>query len=147
LCVPRGFSLVEVLIATAVLAATALGLAQLLVMSVRVNHASRVTTLAAILARQKIEQLGSMSAGELTVSPPGSLATDTAGWFELLDQSGRVLETERGAMFVRRWSIVPIRVPGTVVLQVAVVPLPVARSRSRQPGESRVVAIRRLLPA
>jgi prepilin-type N-terminal cleavage/methylation domain-containing protein len=147
--VPRGFSLVEVLVATAVVAVATLGLAQLLVMSVHTNRVSRFATVTTVLAFQKMEQLQSMSGEEVRVAPSGALAVNTAGWFDTLDESGRVLETVlTGAVFVRRWSVDPLPLPDTVMLQVRVIPFAARgwQGSSGHPEEGRIAAIKRLPP-
>jgi Tfp pilus assembly protein PilV len=53
----RGFSLVEVLLATSLLATGVLGLAHVLAVAVGVNVASRQTTSATVLAAQKVEEI------------------------------------------------------------------------------------------
>src|SRR5687767_6094240 len=52
-----GFSIVEVLVATGLLATALVALAQLFAISTKTNAAARSSTLTMILAEQKIEQL------------------------------------------------------------------------------------------
>jgi prepilin-type N-terminal cleavage/methylation domain-containing protein len=149
----RGFSLIEVLVATSILATATLGLAHLLVMSVHVSHVSRVTTTTAVLAFQKMEQLWSMTRDELVASPPGALGTNRDGYFDFLDENGRVLDdgvaVPRGAVFIRRWSIEPLPLACAFLLQVDVMPAASSASSgsSRLPGEGRLVGIKRCPPA
>src|SRR5947207_2572897 len=73
-----GFSLLEVLVATAILATALVSLAQLFALSTRSNIGSRNTTYAAILAQQKLEELRSLSWGFDQVGLPMSdITTDT----------------------------------------------------------------------
>ena len=61
----RGFSLLEALIASAILAAALLSLAQLIAFAVRTTAAAGRMTDAALLAAQKLEELRAGSWGEL----------------------------------------------------------------------------------
>lgn len=113
----RGFSLVEVLIASIVMTIALIALAQLSVLSIRVNHVARWTTFATVLASQKMEQLQALtwtfdgngarvsdtttdttatperSAGGtgLAPSPAGALVQETSGYCDFLDAHGRAL--------------------------------------------------------
>ena len=131
----RGFSLIEVLVATTVTTIGTLALAQLCVMSMRTNQGARATTLATVLASQKMEQLRALawtsdalgapisdlatdttvvphssSGGTgLSTSPPGTLGVSTPGYCDFLDENGRSLgggtAPPSTTAFVRRWSI------------------------------------------
>ena len=133
----RGFSLIEVLVATTVTTIGTLALAQLCVMSMRMNQDARATTLATVLASQKMEQLRALawtsdalgvpisdlatdttvvphssSGGTgLSASPSGTLGMNTPGYCDFLDENGRTLgggtAPPAGTAFVRRWSIAP----------------------------------------
>src|SRR5258708_7912984 len=59
----RGFSLLEVLIATSILVVGVASLAQLFTLSTRTNASARTTTFAAVLAQQKMEQLRGLTWG------------------------------------------------------------------------------------
>jgi prepilin-type N-terminal cleavage/methylation domain-containing protein len=99
-----GFSLVEVLMAIALLAGALASLAQLLAMAVRANASAEATTLSAVLAVQKMEQLR----GEGLLGPPGgSLQADAAGFADYLDAEGAAAagDGSRGVSFVRRWVV------------------------------------------
>lgn len=130
-----GFSLVEVLIAIAILAGTIGTLAQLSVVAARANTAARTATVTVVLAAQKMEQLRALawgidSSGQpvsdtstdltsvppgvnrgvgLTPSPGGALQRDTSGYCDYLDANGRWLAggalPPAGAIYVRRWAI------------------------------------------
>lgn len=136
-----GFSLIEVTIASALVATLCGGAAQLLSLSVRTNTASRVETTAAVLAQQKIEVLRTLAwtvdvdgveridtASDTTVHPeaaaggtglqdssPDTLDADTAGWVDYLDAAGRVLgggpPAPAGVIYVRRWSVQALPAP------------------------------------
>src|SRR2546421_1418731 len=73
-----GFSLLEVMVATALLATALVSLAQLFVMSTRSNIGSRNTTYAAVLAQQKLEELRSLAWGfDQSGLPISDITTDT----------------------------------------------------------------------
>jgi type IV pilus modification protein PilV len=135
--VDRGFTLIEVLVATTLTTIGTLALAQLCVMAMRANQDARATTFATVLASQKMEQLRALawtaaalgvpisdlatnttvvphlsSGGTgLSASPPGTLGMNTPGYCDFLDENGRTLgggtALPSGTAFVRRWSIAP----------------------------------------
>ena len=166
-----GFSLLETLVATSLLVVGVGALVQLVAISTRANDRARAITTAALLAESKTEQLRALTWGfdpaglpvsdtstdtrtvpespeggtGLRSSPPGALTTNTAGYCDFLDGSGRSLPSAGtrapdGARFVRRWSIsaLPSDPDNAIVIQVIVTP-----SVARRAGESsRVVAVR-----
>src|SRR5436309_16113433 len=74
-----GFSLVETIIASSVMMAGVITLAQLFVMSTRTNVAARSTSIAAVLAQQKMEQLRSLEWGFDALGLPNTdTTTNTA---------------------------------------------------------------------
>ena len=134
----RGFSVVEVLVATAIMASALVGLAQLFLISTRANMSARTATMASVLAQQKMEQLRGLAwtfnaagqavsdfAANLTVvperpgggvglsaSPAGALGANTAGYVDYLDRTGNWVGTGAqpvpGTVYIRRWSITPV---------------------------------------
>ncbi len=129
-----GFSLVEVLVATAVMTVGLFAIARLFLIAVDANRWSATVTAAASLAGQKLEQLQSLAyyvdeAGApvtdgatnlsvdppaaggpgLQVSPASALTTTTPGYVDYLDSHGRWVgngaSAPRDAVFVRRWSV------------------------------------------
>ena len=130
--------MLEVLMATTVLTVGLTALAQLFAISTRANFSARVTTMASILAQQKMEQLRGLtwgydpvglpmsdlatdvtSASEaatggkgLTPSPPDSLEKNIDGYCDFLDRYGSALgggnAPPDGTAYVRRWSIEPL---------------------------------------
>ena len=134
----RGFSLLEVLIATTILSVSLAALAELCTMSTRANSSAKTTTYAVILAQQKMEQLRSLTWGfdaiglpltdtttdttvvperdaggkGLSPSPINALHQNTDGYVDYLDTSGRTLgggvTPVEGAVYIRRWSIEPL---------------------------------------
>jgi len=133
-----GFSLVEVLVAAAVLMTGLIAVAQMFVASTNQNMAARRVTTTAVLAQQKIEQLRALTWGyddfglpisdftsNIAVSPqtPGSgvglqaspgdtLNTSTPGYVDYLDAYGAWVGTggspPNNAIYVRRWSVEPL---------------------------------------
>src|SRR5688500_2920851 len=74
-----GFSLAEVMVATALLATALVTLAQLFAVSTRSNIGSRNTTYAAVLAEQKLEELRALTCGfDSTGLPVTDTTTNTA---------------------------------------------------------------------
>src|SRR5689334_3090546 len=110
-----GFSIVEVMVATGLLASALVALAQLFAIATTTNAAARSSTLTMVLAEQKIEQLRALQytfdrAGlpvqdtqtDLAVYPPlatggkglaphteNTLQANTDGYVDYLDPSGR----------------------------------------------------------
>jgi len=133
-----GFSLLEVLIATTVLTVGLTALAQLFAISTRANFSAKSTTMASILAQQKMEQLRALTWGfdtlglpisdvssDTTVvpespaggrglrpSPPDSLKTNQDGYCDFVDRYGYSLgggaTPPTGTLYIRRWSIEPM---------------------------------------
>ena len=145
---PRGFSLVEVVVATGIMCAATIAIVQLSIMSVRVNRVARSATLATVLAAQKMEQLQSAGWTELTASPSDALARSTDGYCEYLDENGRMLgggpSWPAGAIFVRRWALDRLADREALLIQIVVVPVSGAGRgvAGRGPGEARIVGIK-----
>ena len=157
-----GFSLVEVMIATGILAAALVSLAQLFAISTASNHAARNSGTAMIYAEQKIEQLRALSytldasglpvtdsTTDTAVYPPAAtggtglspatdntLQTNTDGYVDYLDHLGRSLgggETiPDNTAFIRRWSIEPLPTNPNNVIIMQVL---VTRNRDRGTGD------------
>jgi prepilin-type N-terminal cleavage/methylation domain-containing protein len=133
-----GFSLLEVLVATAIFAGGVATLASLGATSTRANTNARGMTLTSMLAAQKMEQLRALTWGfdelarplsdtttDISVSPAqpgagaglrpspvGALAQNTPGYCDFLDATGESLgggtRAPAAAVFVRRWSVEPL---------------------------------------
>jgi type II secretory pathway pseudopilin PulG len=112
-----GFSLVETLVATGIMATALVGLAQMFAISVANNRSARTGSFANMLAQQKLEQLRGLTWGfdsvglpltdtstdtaapietptggtGLSPSPAGALNANTSGYVDYVDQFGRSL--------------------------------------------------------
>lgn len=126
------------MVATGLLAASLVALAQLFGLATRSNIAARSTTYAAVLAQQKVEELRALTWGfdmqglpvsdtttntavspeqtnggtGLSPSPSSALRENTAGWVDYVDQFGNKLgggaNPPKDALYTRRWSIEPL---------------------------------------
>ena len=168
-----GFSLLETLVAVTLLSIGVGALAQLSVISADANRRARAITTASVLAQQKMEQLRALTwrfdplglrvsdetsdtsvtpeaptgGTGLSVSPAASLATNTPGYCDFVDPSGRLLgdggggsEVPANALYIRRWSIagVPADPENTIAIQVLV-----TTTGAQHSGESaRLVSVR-----
>jgi prepilin-type N-terminal cleavage/methylation domain-containing protein len=133
-----GFSLVEVLVASAILMTGLIAVAQMFVTSTHQNMSARRVTTTSVLAQQKIEQLRALAWGfdefglpvsdyssNIAVTPPTSsggvglqaspdfsLFTSTPGYVDYLDAYGNWVGNGAAppatAIYVRRWSIDPL---------------------------------------
>ena len=158
-----GFSIVEVLVATGLLASALVALAQLFAIATATNASARSSTLTMMLAEQKIEQLRALQytfdrAGlpvqdtetDLAVYPPAAtggkglsphtdntLQSNTNGYVDYLDPSGRTLGggtvIPDGTAFIRRWSVEPLPTNPNNVIILQVL---VTRQRNRGTGDA-----------
>ena len=134
----RGFSLLETLFATGLLATALVALAQMFTISVKNNQSARTGSYATALAEQKMEQLRGLTFGfdtiglpitdtttdttqptetqnggkGLTPSPSGTLVANTNGYVDYVDQFGNILgggqSPRQNTVYIRRWSIDPL---------------------------------------
>jgi prepilin-type N-terminal cleavage/methylation domain-containing protein len=167
-----GFSLLEVLIASSLLAGALVSLAQLFSLAVRSNVTSREITYAATLAAQKVEELRSLDwsfdaagaqvsdsvtdtsvyperrAGGTGITAGGAtIHANAPGYVDFVDDEGRKRPDDDAGGYVRRWSIEPLPSDEiTVVLVVSVMPARAARQgqeqRARAAGEIRVTTMK-----
>jgi type II secretory pathway pseudopilin PulG len=158
-----GFSIVEVLVATGLLASALVALAQLFAIATSTNHAARNSTLSMVLAEQKIEQLRALrytfdvvglpvqdTETDLAVYPPAAtggkglsphtentLQANTDGYVDYLDHWGRTLGggtvIPDNTAFIRRWSVEPLPTNPNNVIILQVL---VTRMRDRGTGDS-----------
>jgi len=133
-----GFSIIETIFATGIMATAVVALAQMFTISVQNNHNARTGSYATTLAEQKMEQLRGLTYGfdtiglpltdtttdttapietpnggtGLTPSPAGTLVHNTNGYVDYIDQFGNILGGGEGILprtvYIRRWSIEPL---------------------------------------
>jgi len=133
-----GSTLIEVMIATVILATGVLTMAQLFGAATASNNAARANTFATVLAEQKLEQLRSLTWGfdtqglpvsdfttdttvvpespnggtGLTPSPGNALQSNTVGYVDHLDGTGQIVGNQgvppNTAVYTRRWSVEPL---------------------------------------
>ncbi len=110
----RGFSLVEVLIASTILIIALLSLAQLLSLATAANAAAGRATFSAVLAAEKLEELHTLAWESVRRQPGESV--------DYLDRSGRTVGNAALATYRRRWLIDPLPVDpdNSFVIQVIV---------------------------
>ena len=116
-----GTSLIEAIVATAVVATAIATLAGLLSLAAHTVMLGRDRTLAAIHAQAKLESLRA-SRASMAASPSDALTHNVSGWSEFLDMDGRRAGHDAGyagAVFVRRWQATPV--PGRPGLMIIVV--------------------------
>jgi prepilin-type N-terminal cleavage/methylation domain-containing protein len=164
-----GFSLLEVMVASTVLAGAVVAVAQIFAIATASNAEARATSEATMLAWQKIEQLRSLAftrddAGQpitdegadtaaeppgafggtgLGSSPAGTLDRDTGGYVDYLDGFGESrgggARPPGGVRYRRRWAI-EADGPDRLILRVRVLPV------GREIEAASVVALRTRLP-
>ncbi len=164
---PGGFSLVETLIATGLLATAAVTFGQLFTLSTRTNLGSRHTSLSTILAAQKVEELRALTWGfdaqglsvsdtstdtasspespvggtGLSGSSNATLQQNTPGFVDYIDRGGNKLGggavPPDATVYVRRWSITPLPANPSDTLVIQVLVTP---HRIRGSGNSGAVA-------
>lgn len=155
-----GFSLVETLIASAILAVALVSLAELLAVSMKANAVAKNSSIAMMLAVQKMEQLRSLAWGYdaagspfsdltsdttpplerptggtgLSPSPADALLRNANGYVDYLDASGNQLgggtAPPPGSLYVRRWSIEPLPTNPNTTLLLEVLVTRVNRGRA-----------------
>ena len=153
-----GFTLVETVVAAALVATAVVVLAHLVALGAEQGAGNRHALAAMIAAQSKLEELRSLSwtyaldgtplsdAG-LSPSPLRSLFEDAPGYAEFLDDAGAIVpegDADSWPVLVRRWAILPL-VPAdtdTVVLQVCVF----RAGRAREHPEACVSAVRTRKP-
>lgn len=129
----RGFSLIEALIASLLVAGAVVGLTHLITAGAAQAFLSRRSSTALTLAQAKLEELRGLtwrfdaagvrvSSPLLTTSPPRTLLQDHEGHVDRLDRFGAITAVDEAAHYRRRWAIAPLDAtdPDTLVLQVCV---------------------------
>ena len=103
-----GFSLIEVMVASAILGCAVLSVAQLVAAAIGSTAGARSVSEATLLAWQKLDELrslaltfddagGPVTDASLQPSPAGTLQRDTAGWVDY--------PATLGARYRRRWAV------------------------------------------
>lgn len=166
-----GFSLVETLVATGLLAGAVAVLGQMFAISMAENTSARTGTFAAVLAEQKMEQLRGLTWGfdiiglpltdtasnvalpiqaatggpGLSPSPSNSLRSNVSGYVDYVDQFGRIIgggtTVPARAVYIRRWSVEPLPTNPNNTVILQVV---VTRSRDRGTADSLEGSTRRM---
>jgi hypothetical protein len=116
--VQRGFSLVEAVIASSLLAGALVILAQFVAAGVQSGAAARARAAATLIAEQKMEQLRALTWAAIVAAPADST--------DYLDAAGE--ERCRGAhgpcgdaIYVRRWTVTPApSSTGVIIIEVDV---------------------------
>jgi prepilin-type N-terminal cleavage/methylation domain-containing protein len=164
-----GFSLIEVMVATVLLATAVVTLAQLFGLSTRSNLAARNSSYSTILAEQKVEELRALTWGfdaqglptsdittntavvpeepvggtGLSPSPPSALQENTDGYVDYIDEFGNKLgggsTPPDGTRYTRRWSISPLPTNPNNTLIIQVLVTPL-----RDRGDADLGAVARL---
>jgi prepilin-type N-terminal cleavage/methylation domain-containing protein len=96
-----GFTLVEVLVATALLVTIAAGSAQLFAIAIRHNVAARQQLAMSLAASRKIDEIAeSVARNRVPAAPMGALDRAVGGFSDVTIECGATLE--------RRWLIAPV---------------------------------------
>lgn len=166
-----GFSLVETIVATGLLAGAVVVLGQMFAIAMADNTSARTGTFAAVLAEQKMEQLRGLTWGfdiiglpltdtssnialpiqagtggpGLSPSPSNSLRSNVDGYVDYVDGFGRIVgggsTVPAQAVYVRRWSVEPLPTNPNNTVILQVV---VTKSRDRGAADSDNGSTRRL---
>jgi prepilin-type N-terminal cleavage/methylation domain-containing protein len=167
----HGFTLIEVLVALAILVAGALAAAQVMTTATAAMRDARAQTMTSALAAQRMEQLVALAwtidadgnpvsdvetnlasatptrgGPGLAASPSGVLEASLAGYVDFLDRDGAWLsaaaEPPAGAAYVRRWAV-DAGAGDVLLLRVVVRPLAADLAGARGGrGEARLVTLR-----
>jgi Tfp pilus assembly protein PilV len=131
-----GSTLIEAVVAIAILATAVVSLAGLVSVAVRTIALTRERTVAAILAAQKLEELF-VATRPLSQSPPDAVSHDEAGFVDYLDAAGVVVSggaAARSVVYVRRWAVSPLGADAALTLIHAAVS-PCRRAAAPRDGE------------
>ena len=136
---PRGFTLIETVVATSLLITALAGVAQLFMLSAQLTRQAGASGVALAAAQEKLEELRGLAfaydeagalitASNLAASDSSSLDADIAPHVEWLDASGQA-STAAAAAFVRRWRISTIGAspPESIAIEVCVFRAPAVR--------------------
>jgi prepilin-type N-terminal cleavage/methylation domain-containing protein len=124
-----GFTLIESLVATALVVVIALGTAQLFTIAIARSLSAREQLAMSLLASTKVDDLAALAAdGTIALSPSDSLDRSVGGWADMPADAGRV--------YVRRWRVAAVQGYGDEAVAIAV------GVSAAGAGEVRVVTIR-----
>jgi type II secretory pathway pseudopilin PulG len=141
-----GCSLIEVLVAMAIFIVVAAGLGQLATLAAGANLRAGRTSLATVIAQQKIEELLSDPGLAHNLSPPRALTSSLDGWFDFVDRRGRPIgpgaTPATGSDYLRRWSVEALTDSATLVVQVEVSDIRNATSAAAVPAVRRIDHVR-----
>jgi prepilin-type N-terminal cleavage/methylation domain-containing protein len=109
----RGFTLLEVVVALAVLGLIVVTVGRLTDVAVASVLDARDQSVAVLAAASKLEELAASRDGvvALGISPPAALEQDVAGFADRVGADGRPIPAGAAAgraVFVRRWSLGPL---------------------------------------
>ena len=145
----RGCSLVEVLVAMTLFAVAAAAVAQMTTFAARTNLQAGRSSLATIIAQQKLEELLGDAGSVLQPSPAGALTASLDGWFDFVDPRGRSIAAgvspPSGSDYLRRWSVAPLSGTDALIVQVVVTDVRnagVAAPASPGQDQVRIVAVK-----
>lgn len=153
---PRGFTLLETIVATGILVTALAGIAQLFVLSTHLTRQASASGTAIVAAQDKLESLRALAfsydstgapvtAPGLQPSPPASLDADVASNVDWLDLRGET-STADAAAFVRRWKITAIASsPDAIAIEVCVFTAPASGADYRS-AETCLASIRTRQP-
>lgn len=109
----RGFSLVETIVATGLLATALVALAQLVGAGVQSGAAARARSATTLMAEQKMEELRALPWAAIAVILPGTTDyLDAAGHEQCVGAN----DPCGNAVYVRRWSATPAPFSSSVLL-------------------------------
>ena len=117
----HGFSIVESLVALAMVAVVSAALLPAVALAGRLQRESAVETEAVTIASATLERVKAQMPG--VAATGGSLEARAAGWYALVNREGAEAGAEDSA-YECRWHVSRLAVPATVVvLSVRVIPL------------------------
>jgi prepilin-type N-terminal cleavage/methylation domain-containing protein len=121
----QGFTLIEVVIAIALLMIVALGTAQLFALAIDHTLSSRHQLFMIVAAERKIDELAAgVARGVVGIAPSGTLDRDVDGFVDR--------PADAGGVYVRRWRVVPVQGYESEALAIVVRVLPPGRTAEFQ---------------
>jgi type II secretory pathway pseudopilin PulG len=130
---PRGFTLIETLVATGILITALAGVAQLFVLGTQLTKDASASGLALVAAQDKLESLRGLTFAYSGLGQPitdpalqpsleSSLAESLPPYVDWVDASGESRSDAEGAVLVRRWRItaLPTTTPDAITIEVCV---------------------------